>query len=129
MIFNDLEKRGLILTGDLKGTLHEYPFCWRCHTPLIYYAKKAWFIKMSALKEKIIENNEKIHWEPEHLKEGRFGQWLKDLKDWTISRNRYWGTPLPIWQCENCSFFEVIGSLEELKEKGGDFELLKNRQG
>ena len=129
VIFNDLEKRGLILTGDLKGTLHEYPFCWRCHTPLIYYAKKAWFIKMSALKEKIIENNEKIHWEPEHLKEGRFGQWLKDLKDWTISRNRYWGTPLPIWQCENCSFFEVIGSLEELKEKGGDFELLKNSQG
>lgn len=129
IIFEDLKKRNLLLKGDLKGTLHEYPFCWRCHSPLIYYAQKTWFIKMSALKEEIIQNNEKINWEPEHIKEGRFGQWLKELKDWAISRKRYWGTPLNIWQCQNCEYFEVIGSLEELKEKGGDLNLLKNEKG
>ena len=129
IIFEDLKKRNLLLKGDLKGTIHEYPFCWRCHSPLIYYSKKAWFIKMSALKEKIIQNNQEINWVPDHIKDGRFGQWLNDLKDWAISRNRYWGTPLNIWCCQNCDHFEVIGSIKEIKEKGGDLELLKNEKG
>lgn len=129
IIFDDLKNRGLLLKGDLKGTSHEYPFCWRCHSPLIYYAKKAWFIKMSALREEIIKNNDLINWEPAHIKTGRFGQWLNELKDWTISRNRYWGTPLPIWECRNCHKIEVIGSLEELKERGGNIDLLKNEKG
>ncbi len=129
VIFKDLEKRGLLFKGDLKGTTHEYPFCWRCHSPLIYYAKKTWFIKMSSLKEEIIKNNQEINWEPDHIKNGRFGQWLNDLKDWALSRNRYWGTPLPIWKCLKCGQIEVIGSLKELKEKGGNLDLLKNEKG
>ncbi len=95
---------------------HEYPFCWRCKTPLLYYAKESWFIKMSALKEKLQKNNENINWIPGHVKTGRFGEWLEDIKDWAISRERYWGTPLPIWKCE-CGHKEIIGSREDLAEQ------------
>jgi len=117
IIFKNLEERNLLYFGDLKGTIHEYPFCWRCHTPLLYYAFEAWYIKMSQVKKELIRNNQKINWVPQHIKEGRFGQWLSEIKDWAISRNRYWGTPLPIWECEKCDHYEVIGSLKELQAK------------
>ena len=119
IIFKNLEGRNLLYFGNLKGKIHEYPFCWRCHTPLLYYAFEAWYIKMSQVKKELIRNNQKINWVPQHIKEGRFGQWLSEIKDWAISRNRYWGTPLPIWECEKCDHYEVIGSLKELEEKSG----------
>jgi isoleucyl-tRNA synthetase len=119
IIFKNLGERNLLYFGDLKGTTHEYPFCWRCHTPLLYYAFEAWYIKMSQVKKELIRNNQKINWVPQHIKEGRFGQWLREIKDWAISRNRYWGTPLPVWECDKCGHYEVIGSLKELEEKSG----------
>ncbi len=98
---------------------HEYPHCWRCATPLLYYARKAWWVKTTAVKEKLLANNEKINWVPKHLKHGRFGEFLRDVRDWCFSRERYWGTPLPIWKCEKCDEIEVIGSTDELKKRGG----------
>lgn len=115
LIIQDLKERGLLFKEELYE--HDYPFCWRCKTPLLYYAKKSWFIKISDLKEKLIENNQKINWIPSHIKEGRFGEWLKEVKDWALSRERYWGTPLPVWQCGNCGHQEIIGSREELKKQ------------
>lgn len=112
LIIQDLRERGLLFKEELYE--HDYPFCWRCHTPLLYYAKKSWFIKMTAMKEKLIENNRKINWVPEYLKEGRFGEWLREVKDWALSRERYWGTPLPVWECKSCGAKEVIGSREDL---------------
>ena len=97
---------------------HDYPFCWRCDTPLIYYARSSWFIKMTAVKDQMIENNKQINWVPESIGKGRFGDWLENLVDWGISRNRYWGTPLNIWQCEECSHQLSVGSIKELKELG-----------
>lgn len=94
--------------------LHEYPFCWRCKTPLLYYARDSWFIAMSKLRAKLIAENKRINWIPAHLREGRFGEWLREVKDWAISRSRYWGTPLPIWECGTCGEVKVIGSLKEL---------------
>ena len=98
---------------------HDYPFCWRCDTPLLYYAKNSWFIAMSGLREELLKNNQTINWVPDHIKAGRFGEWLANVKDWAISRERYWGTPLPIWRCDNsdCKHFQVISSEAELREK------------
>lgn len=93
---------------------HSYPFCWRCDTPLIYYARESWFIKMTAVKEDMIHNNNTINWIPENIGKGRFGDWLENIQDWGVSRNRYWGTPLNIWECE-CGHMHSIGSIEELK--------------
>lgn len=112
-IITELKERGFLLAVlDYK---HDYPFCWRCSTPLLYYAKNSWFIKMTVLKEKLLANAASINWYPGHIKEGRFGEWLEGVKDWAISRERYWGTPLPIWECEKCDAYRCVGSLAELK--------------
>ena len=98
---------------------HDYPFCWRCDTPLMYYAIKSWFINVTKYKDRLINLNSKINWEPEHIKEGRFGEWLNNVKDWALSRKKFWGTPLPVWRCEdsNCDGEEIIGSVDELIKK------------
>src|SRR3989338_4274371 len=101
---------------------HSYPFCWRCSTPLLYYALKSWFVKVTAYKEKLIEFNQRIEWYPDTIKNGRFGDWLNNVKVWALSRNKFWGTPLPIWECEGCRHITVIGSLDEL-EAAADKEL------
>ena len=112
LIIEDLKSRNLLFKEELYE--HDYPFCWRCHSPLLYYAKESWFIRMTKVKKDLIKNNQKINWIPSHLKKGRFGEWLKEIKDWALSRERYWGTPAPIWQCKECKNLEVIGSLKEL---------------
>jgi len=114
-IMTDLQERKLLYKEEMYT--HDYPFCWRCHTPLLYYAKDSWFIQMSKLKDQLIKNNEDINWVPGYIKHGRFGEWLNELKDWAFSRERYWGTPLPIWECEKCKHRECIGSIKELKAK------------
>ncbi len=98
---------------------HSYPFCWRCSTPLIYYAILSWFVKVTAYKQRLIELNEIINWYPAHVKQGRFGDWLANVKDWALSRNKFWGTPLPIWKCDGCGLSTAIGSIEELEEGAG----------
>ncbi|MFU2158101.1 isoleucine--tRNA ligase [Caldisericum sp. AR60] len=115
LLIEDLKKRGLLFKKELYE--HDYPFCWRCGTPLLYYAKGSWFIKMSALREELVKNNETVNWFPESIKYGRFGNWLANINDWALSRERYWGTPLNIWKCENCGHVESIGSIKELQEK------------
>ncbi len=117
LIIEELEKRGLMYWHGIY--VHTYPFCWRCGTPLLYYAKTTWYIKTTAKKDKLLENNEKINWVPEHIKHGRFGNWLENNIDWAVGRDRYWGTPLPIWKCDKCGHTEVIGSVAELSEKAG----------
>ena len=112
LVLEALEKGGKLF--DAPNFEHSYPHCWRCNTPLIYYARESWYIKMSAVKEDMIRNNNTINWIPESIGKGRFGDWLENLQDWAISRNRYWGTPLNIWQCE-CGHMHSIGSIEELK--------------
>src|SRR5690606_24123215 len=97
--------------------VHSYPHCWRCDTPLLYYARKSWYIETTKMKDKLIANNQKIQWFPEHVGTGRFGNWLENLVDWSLSRNRYWGTPLNIWRCEQCDRLQAIGSRQELAEK------------
>ncbi len=124
-IMRRLEERGDLLA---RGTVtHTYPFCWRCESPLLYYALESWFIRASQEKQRLIDNNEDVFWKPEHLKHGRFGNFLEDLKDWSLSRNRFWGTPLPMWTCEN-DHQHCVGSIEELEEMATepipeDFEL------
>ena len=116
----DLDKEGLLF--DAPKFEHDYPFCWRCDTPLIYYARESWFIKMTAVKDDLIRNNNTINWIPKSIGKGRFGDWLNNIQDWGISRNRYWGTPLNVWQCEGCGKMESIGSRQELEEKSGNPE-------
>jgi isoleucyl-tRNA synthetase len=111
----DLKKRKLLFKEEAYE--HDYPFCWRCDTPLIYYAKTCWFIKMTAVRERLLANNGQINWEPAHLQDGRFGEWLREVKDWNLSRERYWGTPLPIWECEKCREIKAVGSVKELGKK------------
>lgn len=116
-ILKDLDMRGLLFSAPKFE--HSYPFCWRCDTPLIYYARDTWFIKMTAVKDNLIKNNNKVNWYPESIGKGRFGDWIENVQDWGISRNRYWGTPLNIWECE-CGHKHAIGSIEELKSMSDD---------
>lgn len=116
----DLKKRHLLF--KIEKITHSYPFCWRCNSPLMYYAIQSWFIAASKMKERMSEINKKINWNPEHIRDGRFGMWLENLKDWNLSRFKFWGTPLPVWRC-TCGKEKVIGSVEELKkESGKDFK-------
>ncbi|MCQ2538923.1 MAG: isoleucine--tRNA ligase [Acetatifactor sp.] len=116
-VLKDLDARAQLF--DAPKFEHEYPHCWRCDTPLIYYARESWYIKETAVKDDLIRNNNTVNWIPESIGSGRFGNWLENIQDWAISRNRYWGTPLNIWECE-CGNFECIGSRAELAEKAGD---------
>lgn len=116
-VIDELKRSGALFRQEVVE--HTYPFCWRCKTPLLYYADTSWYIAMSSIKGDLIKENQGIHWEPEHIRDGRFGEWLKDLKDWAISRSRFWGTPLPIWECIACKEVTVIGSIAELQEKVG----------
>jgi isoleucyl-tRNA synthetase len=115
-IINDLKQQGKLIK---KMTIeHSYPHCWRCHTPLLYYARESWYIRTSQHKADLLANNEKINWHPPEVGTGRFGEWLKNNIDWSLSRDRYWGTPLNVWRCENCAEVTAIGSIAELRQKG-----------
>jgi len=112
-ILADLESRGLLFRSE--SISHSYPFCWRCESPLLYYAKQTWYIRTTAVKERLIDGNAEINWYPDYIKYGRFGDWLENNVDWAFSRERYWGTPLSIWRCEACENYECVGSLDELR--------------
>ena len=123
MILKDLDAEGKLF--DAPKFEHDYPHCWRCDTPLIYYARESWFIKMTEVRDELIKNNNTVNWIPESIGKGRFGDWLENIQDWGISRNRYWGTPLNIWECEECGHQESIGSRAELAEKSGNPDAAK----
>lgn len=116
-ITKQLQERGLLFKEQ--QYVHTYPFCWRCSTPLLYYARPTWYIRTSQFKQRLVEINERINWYPEHIKKGRFGNWLANNIDWALGRERYWGTPLPVWECESCQTQTCIGSVKELSEKAG----------
>ncbi|MDP6824710.1 MAG: isoleucine--tRNA ligase [Dehalococcoidales bacterium] len=117
LVIADLGKRGLLYRHDT--IRHTYPFCWRCEAPLLYYVKESWYIQTTAVKERLISGNGEINWYPEHIKHGRFGDWLENNVDWAFSRERYWGTPLPVWRGESCGHLECVGGVTELKKKPG----------
>jgi len=117
LIIEDLQKRGLMFRAETYT--HSYPFCWRCGTPLLYYARPTWYIRTTARKDRLVALNEKINWVPQHIKHGRFGNWLENNIDWALGRERYWGTPLPVWQCQECGHQHAVGSVAELSELAG----------
>ncbi len=117
LIIEDLQKRGLMFRAETYT--HSYPFCWRCGTPLLYYARPTWYIRTTERKDRLVALNEKINWVPQHIKHGRFGNWLENNIDWALGRERYWGTPLPVWQCQECGHQHAVGSVAELSEMAG----------
>ncbi len=117
LIIQRLKEEGKLVKRE--NYLHSYPFCWRTGTPLIYRAMDCWFVKVTDIKDRMVANNKKVQWVPEHLRDGRFGKWLEGARDWAISRNRFWGNPIPVWQCDGSDYIEVIGSIEELEKKCG----------
>lgn len=122
-IIDDLRKRDRLFRAETYE--HEYPFCWRCDTPLLYYAIDSWFIATTKLREPIIAQNDRVHWHPEHMGQRRFGDFLRSMRDWALSRDRYWGTPLPAWECERCGRIKVVGSRTELMEHATDPDLAR----
>src|ERR1035441_7231702 len=119
-LIEDLRERGLLLR--VQEYEHSYPHCWRCGTPLLYYAKPSWYIATSRLRDELLAANETVRWHPPHVKHGRFGDWLKNNVDWALSRERYWGTPLPVWRCGR-GHMHVVGSFAELEERSGESAL------